>query len=137
MLPAALAGCSPRTKSPPIARPGPGCTLVEDGAGPPGAVAVKAETVVTGLEVPWGIAFLPGGDFLVTERPGRIRLVSRGDDAATSGELRGARGSAPCGVRRRRTAARRGSPPCPHRRRCGGGSRRPWWRGSRSWAGPT
>ncbi|WP_436606514.1 PQQ-dependent sugar dehydrogenase [Sorangium sp. So ce1036] len=78
LLPAALAGCSPRTKSPPIARPGPGCTLVEDGAGAPGAVAVKAETVVTGLEVPWGIAFLPGGDFLVTERPGRIRLVSKG-----------------------------------------------------------
>jgi glucose/arabinose dehydrogenase len=28
--------------------------------------------------VPWGIAFLPGGDSLVTERPGRLRLVQNG-----------------------------------------------------------
>jgi glucose/arabinose dehydrogenase len=33
---------------------------------------------VTGLEVPWGLAFLPNGDILVTERPGRIRLVAGG-----------------------------------------------------------
>jgi aldose sugar dehydrogenase len=52
-----------------------GCYYVEDGFGPDGSVGVKTETVVSGLEVPWGIAFLPGGDLLVTERPGRIRLV--------------------------------------------------------------
>jgi aldose sugar dehydrogenase len=52
-----------------------GCYYVEDGFGPDGSVGVKAETVISGLEVPWGIAFLPGGDLLVTERPGRIRLV--------------------------------------------------------------
>jgi glucose/arabinose dehydrogenase len=36
---------------------------------------MQVETVAEGLEVPWEIAFLPGGDALVTERPGRIRLL--------------------------------------------------------------
>lgn len=51
------------------------CQLVAKGYGPKGRAQVRLETVVTGLEVPWGIAFLPGGDALVTERPGRLRLV--------------------------------------------------------------
>ncbi|HEY9727134.1 MAG TPA: PQQ-dependent sugar dehydrogenase, partial [Chroococcales cyanobacterium] len=54
------------------------CNLVENGFGPPGQVNVRVEEVVTGLEVPWGIAFLPNGDMLVTERPGRVRLVHNG-----------------------------------------------------------
>ena len=34
--------------------------------------------VVGGLEHPWGMAFLPGGEILVTERPGRLRIIREG-----------------------------------------------------------
>ena len=34
------------------------------------------EIVTDGLENPWGLAFLPDGRMLVTERPGRLRLIS-------------------------------------------------------------
>ena len=41
----------------------------------PTATPVKAITVAQGLENPWAVAFLPEGRFLVTERPGRLRVV--------------------------------------------------------------
>ncbi len=36
---------------------------------------MKAETVASGLVHPWAVAFLPQGRFLVSERPGRMRVV--------------------------------------------------------------
>jgi aldose sugar dehydrogenase len=35
-------------------------------------------TFTDGLVQPWSIAFLPGGDALITERPGRLRIVRQG-----------------------------------------------------------
>src|SRR5688500_13937189 len=39
------------------------------------AQELRAEPVARGLEHPWAVAFLPQGRFLVTERPGRIRVI--------------------------------------------------------------
>jgi aldose sugar dehydrogenase len=38
----------------------------------------QIETVASGLINPWSLAFLPGGDVLVTERPGRLRIIRNG-----------------------------------------------------------
>lgn len=39
---------------------------------------IRIVEVIRGLEHPWGMAFLPDGRILVTERPGRLRLVENG-----------------------------------------------------------
>jgi glucose/arabinose dehydrogenase len=38
----------------------------------------RVVTFVDALIQPWSIAFLPGGDVLITERPGRLRIVRNG-----------------------------------------------------------
>lgn len=53
-----------------------GAQTYSSSAGP-----LKVETVARGLAHPWALAFLPDGRMLVTERPGRIRIV------AANGEL--------------------------------------------------
>ncbi|HWH78259.1 MAG TPA: PQQ-dependent sugar dehydrogenase, partial [Candidatus Binatus sp.] len=39
---------------------------------------LSVETIVHGLEAPWAIAFTPDGRIFLTERPGRIRIVEKG-----------------------------------------------------------
>lgn len=47
----------------------------------------RVVTVAEGLEVPWSMAWLPGGDMLVTERIGRLRIIRDGQllEQAVSG----------------------------------------------------
>jgi aldose sugar dehydrogenase len=39
----------------------------------------RVVTVASGLQHPWGVAFLPDGAILVTERPGQVRLIRNGE----------------------------------------------------------
>ena len=44
----------------------------------PLATGWEAVTVVEGLEHPWAVTWLPSGEALITERPGRLRVVREG-----------------------------------------------------------
>ncbi|HKG91552.1 MAG TPA: PQQ-dependent sugar dehydrogenase [Gemmatimonadaceae bacterium] len=70
---AALLSASCRRRAAPPDGPAPRSPTP---ASTPGVV--RAETVATGLEHPWALAFLPDGRILVTERPGRLRIVDTG-----------------------------------------------------------
>ncbi|MDQ3171556.1 MAG: PQQ-dependent sugar dehydrogenase [Acidobacteriota bacterium] len=50
-------------------------------------VAFQVVTAAEGLEHPWALAFLPSGKMLVTERPGRLRVVAT--DGAISAPVAG------------------------------------------------
>lgn len=41
----------------------------------PTTPAFRVDTVATGLEVPWDMAFAPDGRIFLTERPGRVRVI--------------------------------------------------------------
>jgi aldose sugar dehydrogenase len=47
---------------------------------PSSAGPLSVDTVAGGLVYPWSLAFLPDGRMLVTERPGRMRIVTRGGE---------------------------------------------------------
>jgi glucose/arabinose dehydrogenase len=38
---------------------------------------IRVETIASGLQNPWGLTFLPDGRALVTERPGRLRIIGK------------------------------------------------------------
>lgn len=38
----------------------------------------RVETIASGLEIPWGFAWLPNKDLIFTERPGRVRIIQNG-----------------------------------------------------------
>jgi len=54
------------------------CTYVESEWGDEGTVEVTATPVVSGLATPWGLAWMPDGRMLLTERDGRISVVTEG-----------------------------------------------------------
>jgi glucose/arabinose dehydrogenase len=74
-LPGAITGIPPGVgwPSPPL---GPGPFLVESVR--PEHRNLRVVVLARGLEQPWSIAFLPDGGMLVTERPGRLRLIKNG-----------------------------------------------------------
>jgi glucose/arabinose dehydrogenase len=50
-------------------------------------VLVRAETVAQNLQNPWSVAFLDNGSFLVTEHPGRLRVIDK--DGRVGAPIRG------------------------------------------------
>jgi aldose sugar dehydrogenase len=59
---------------------GPALAAQTDAPNPATKSRVRAETVAKGLASPWGLQFLPDGRLLVTERPGRLRVVTQGGE---------------------------------------------------------
>lgn len=68
-----FSGCQSGSSSVP---PGRGAGEIE--TSPSAQVSFRVETVVSGLEVPWSIVWMPDGRMLIAERPGRIRVVENG-----------------------------------------------------------
>src|SRR5690606_1635096 len=69
--------CAAPAQNPTLQSPTPGST----------PDVVRAVTIAEGLEHPWGLDFLPDGRMLVTERPGRLRIVT--EDGQVSAPLAG------------------------------------------------
>jgi glucose/arabinose dehydrogenase len=71
-----LAACQGNSEAGP--QRDPRCVFVEYGFGRTSEVPLSAEVVASGLEVPWGLAFLPDRSMLVSERPGRLTRIANG-----------------------------------------------------------
>lgn len=69
-------GCAPTGSGPALSEP-----VLEGDAhrsGPGEPTPIRVRTLVQWLDEPWGMDFLPDGRLLLTEKPGRIKLVSPG-----------------------------------------------------------
>ena len=79
---AALLGCGsgsspdPDPGTPPPGSPPGGAPIVPFTAAD--GTRFGVQTVVTGLQIPWSLAFTPDGRLLIGERPGRVRIVQNG-----------------------------------------------------------
>ncbi|MGH3993709.1 MAG: PQQ-dependent sugar dehydrogenase, partial [Pseudonocardiaceae bacterium] len=76
-----IGGCSIGGEGAPIGTGVPAPAPSDSGA-PAAAPAVGVDVVAEGLEHVWDIGFLPDGSALITERPGRIRLLASTKPAA-------------------------------------------------------
>ena len=91
----------------PSPAPNPGTDPPAGGGNPPGGLPTTTlvaadgtrfgvQTLATGLQIPWSLAFTPDGRLLISERPGRVRVYQNGTllaepalilgDAFTTGE---------------------------------------------------
>lgn len=70
---------------PDLGPPPPACQRIANGYGPAGEVDIDVEVVAQGLDIPWSIGFLPGGDLIVTERTGAILRITPGGETRTLG----------------------------------------------------
>jgi glucose/arabinose dehydrogenase len=61
-----------------------GVASAAEPAFPSSAGKITVETIAGGLAHPWSLAFLPDGRMLVTERPGRLRIVTRNGQLSPS-----------------------------------------------------
>jgi aldose sugar dehydrogenase len=81
----AIGGCGgDDDEPPPVAEPEPVEPRPAPDERPEGTAAApfdfgNVETLAEGLEVPWALAFADQDTILVTERPGRVRLIERGE----------------------------------------------------------
>lgn len=55
----------------------PATAVITDAPAPAKPSKIKVETFAAGLDHPWGMQFLPDGRLLVTERLGRMRVISK------------------------------------------------------------
>jgi glucose/arabinose dehydrogenase len=63
-------------------RPAPAFANQTRAPAPAPSAPFEVQTVASGLVNPWALGFLPDGQLLVTERPGRMRLVKDGQLSA-------------------------------------------------------
>ncbi|MBX2864698.1 MAG: PQQ-dependent sugar dehydrogenase [Leptolyngbyaceae cyanobacterium MAG.088] len=72
-------GCAPQTKSSPAAATTETAGSVQAATPQSGSSSgFQLVTLLENLEHPWGFAWLPTGNLLITERPGRLRIVRNG-----------------------------------------------------------